>query len=159
IKPCERVRRVFGQGAGIDEVQVGTRSSRNDATARTQRFLKEPLRCGGFTRNRCADGSPASRAQSPRSGDDRRAPIHLDPRMGSASARQRVRPRTSRPSREFGEGELLRLVDRAPDVVFRYRLLPPGFDFVSSAITGFTGFAPDELYDDPASALEIVHPD
>jgi PAS domain S-box-containing protein len=79
--------------------------------------------------------------------------------MGGVSARARVGPRTPRGARSFGEGDLLRLVDRAPDVVFRYRLLPPGFDFVSSAITRVTGFTPDELYRDPASALKIVHPD
>jgi PAS domain S-box-containing protein len=83
----------------------------------------------------------------------------LDPQMGSASGRERVVRQTPGAGRGLGEGELLRLVDRAPDVVFRYRLLPPGFDFVSSAIARVTGFTPEELYDDPASALKIVHPD
>jgi PAS domain S-box-containing protein len=63
------------------------------------------------------------------------------------------------PIRRFGERDLLRLVDRVADVVFRYRLRPPGFEFVSRAITRLTGFTPEELYADPASALKLVHGD
>jgi PAS domain S-box-containing protein len=59
----------------------------------------------------------------------------------------------------FGERDLFRLIDRAPDVVFRYRVDPPGFEFVSRAITRVTGFAPEDLYADPASAVRLVHPD
>src|SRR5205814_2181902 len=44
-------------------------------------------------------------------------------------------------------------------VVFRYGLHPPGFEFISRAITRVTGFVPDELYADPASALTLVHRD
>jgi PAS domain S-box-containing protein len=57
----------------------------------------------------------------------------------------------------FGEGDLRRLVDRAPDVVYRYGRRPPCFEFVSSAVTRLTGFTPEELYDDKASALTLVH--
>lgn len=79
--------------------------------------------------------------------------------MASASVRQPVTPRARRGGGRFDERDLLRLVDRAPDVVFRYGLRPPGFEFVSRAITRVTGFAPEELYDDPASALTLVHRD
>jgi PAS domain S-box-containing protein len=79
--------------------------------------------------------------------------------MGSPSVRQRVRPRAPHGVRRFGERDLFRLLDRAPDVVFRYRLRPPGYDFVNRAIARITGFAPDELYADPESALKLVHKD
>ena len=57
-------------------------------------------------------------------------------------------------ARRFGEHDLLRLVDRVADVVFRYRLHPPGYEFVSRAITRLTGFTPEELYADPDSAMK-----
>jgi PAS domain S-box-containing protein len=62
-------------------------------------------------------------------------------------------------ARRFGEHDLLRLVDRVADVVFRYRLHPPGYEFVSRAITRLTGFTPEELYADPDSAMKLVHGD
>jgi PAS domain S-box-containing protein len=61
--------------------------------------------------------------------------------------------------RNFGERELRRLVDRVPDVVFRYRTQPPGYDFVSRAITRLTGLTPGDLYADPAYVLKLVHHD
>lgn len=79
--------------------------------------------------------------------------------MGSPSVRQRVRPRSPRGVRRFSERDLFRLLDRAPDVVFRYRIRPPGYDFVNRAITRVTGFAPEDLYADPDSALKLVHED
>jgi PAS domain S-box-containing protein len=71
-----------------------------------------------------------------------------------------VRRGLARPTRRgFGERDLFRLVDRASDVVFRYRIDPPGFEFVSRAIMRVAGFAPEDLYADPASAVNLVHPD
>jgi len=79
--------------------------------------------------------------------------------MASAPVRQRVGPPALAGVHGFGARELFRLVDRAPDVVFRYRLRPPGFEFISRAITRLTGFSCEELYADPASALKLVHQD
>jgi PAS domain S-box-containing protein len=76
-----------------------------------------------------------------------------------APVRPRVAPRGIRAGKTFGEHDLLRLVERAPDIVFRYRLKPPGYEFISRAILRVTGFSPAELYDDPASALKLVHHD
>jgi PAS domain S-box-containing protein len=78
-----------------------------------------------------------------------------------ASSPVDVRPgaRTEARARTFGESELLRLVDRAADVVFRYRLRPPGYEFVSRAIARMTGYTPEDLYADPALALKLVHHD
>jgi PAS domain S-box-containing protein len=76
--------------------------------------------------------------------------------MGTTSVR---RGAARRANLRFGERDLVRLIDRAPDVVFRYRVDPPGFEFVSRAITRVTGFAPEDLYADPASAVRLVHRD
>src|SRR5689334_1531278 len=93
-------------------------------------------------------------------GDAGRNPCSLNSPMGSSpSVRQRVRSRGLHGAHRFRERDLFRLLDRAPDVVFRYRLRPPGYDFVNRAITRITGFAPDELYADPESALKLVHKD
>ena len=79
--------------------------------------------------------------------------------MHTAPAGPRARSTRLRAGTRFGERELLRLIDRAPDVVFRYRVRPPGYEFVNRAITRVTGFTPDDLYADPASAFKLVHHD
>jgi PAS domain S-box-containing protein len=74
--------------------------------------------------------------------------------------RQRhLAPRAVRGAPPFAERDLRRLVDRAPDVVFRYRLRPPGFEFVSRAIIRVAGYTPEELYGSPDSVLQLVHHD
>lgn len=51
------------------------------------------------------------------------------------------------------------LVERAADLVYRYRLWPnPGFDYVSPAATRITGYTPEEHYADPSLGVRIVHP-
>jgi len=79
--------------------------------------------------------------------------------MSGAPVREGVDPGAVGRARRLGGHELLRLVDRAPDVIFRYRLSPPGYEFISRAITRMTGFTPEELYGDPSSALKLVHHD
>jgi PAS domain S-box-containing protein len=79
--------------------------------------------------------------------------------MSGAQVREGADPEAVGHARRFSEHQLLRLVDRAPDVIFRYRLSPPGYEFVSRAIGRMTGFAPEELYLDPSSALKLVHHD
>jgi PAS domain S-box-containing protein len=79
--------------------------------------------------------------------------------MAGELVRQLVPKGNYRANRGFDEHDLYSLIERAPDVVFRYRLHPAGFDFVNSAILRVTGFKPEELYADPASALRLVHHD
>jgi PAS domain S-box-containing protein len=56
--------------------------------------------------------------------------------------------------------DLCALVDRASDVIFRYRVLPPeGFDFVSRGVTRLTGYTPEEHYANPELVRRLVHPD
>ena len=51
------------------------------------------------------------------------------------------------------------VVERTPDVVYRYRIRPPGFEYVSPAVTEVTGYSPEEHYADPQLGFKIVHPD
>lgn len=75
--------------------------------------------------------------------------------IGSAIARQRWQTALAESEERFR-----RLAENAPDIIYRYRLLPePGYEFVNSAVTRLTGYAPEELYADPDFGLRIVHPD
>lgn len=52
------------------------------------------------------------------------------------------------------------LVERAQDVVYRYRLRPTrGFDYVNPAVERVTGYSPAEHYADPDLGFKLVHPD
>lgn len=52
------------------------------------------------------------------------------------------------------------LVERAQDVVYRYRLCPTrGFDYVNAAATRVTGYTPTEHYADPDLGFKLIHPD
>ncbi len=51
-----------------------------------------------------------------------------------------------------------RLAENVPDIIFRWRIAPPGFEYVSPAVTAITGYAPEEFYGRPELLLAIVHP-
>lgn len=52
------------------------------------------------------------------------------------------------------------LVERLPDVLFRFRLRPDrGVDFVSPSVKALSGYSPKAFEKDPRLALEIVHPE
>ena len=52
------------------------------------------------------------------------------------------------------------LVERAQDLIYRYRLRPTqGFDYVNPAATRVTGYTPAEHYADPDLGFKRVHPD
>jgi hypothetical protein len=56
--------------------------------------------------------------------------------------------------------ELSALLERIPDIVWRYRLVPDrGFEYVSPSVFGVTGYTPAEHYADPDLGRRIVHPD
>jgi PAS domain S-box-containing protein len=52
-----------------------------------------------------------------------------------------------------------RLANNLPDAIFHYRLQPPGFGFVSSAVTAITGYSAQAFYDNSNLLIEIIHPD
>jgi two-component system, sporulation sensor kinase C len=52
------------------------------------------------------------------------------------------------------------LAENAVDVIFRYKFVPlSGFEYISPAVTEFTGYSPEEYYADFNLALGVVHPD
>ena len=51
------------------------------------------------------------------------------------------------------------LVENARDIIYRYRISPPGFEYVSPVSEEQLGYAPRELYADPKMLLKLVHPD
>ena len=52
------------------------------------------------------------------------------------------------------------LVERAADLIYRYRLRPSrGFEYVSPSATRITGYTPEEHYADPDLGLKLIHPD
>jgi DNA-binding winged helix-turn-helix (wHTH) protein len=56
--------------------------------------------------------------------------------------------------------EVVRLLDRASDVVYRYRVRPErAVEYINRAVTRLTGFTQAEHYADPELMLKIVHPD
>ena len=58
------------------------------------------------------------------------------------------------------DSALRRLVDRVPDVVFRFSLTPePHFEYISNATTRLLGYTPEEFYAEPELGLSTVHPD
>jgi PAS domain S-box-containing protein len=58
------------------------------------------------------------------------------------------------------EKRFRRLVENAPDLVFRLNLLPsPHFDYLSPTVEQMTGYPPETFYADPAFALSLVHPE
>ena len=53
-----------------------------------------------------------------------------------------------------------RLLENAPDLIYRYRVASPrGYDYINAACIAITGHPPDAFYADPALALTCVHPD
>ena len=53
-----------------------------------------------------------------------------------------------------------RLAENAPDVIYRYRVLPTfGFEYVSPACTAVIGYTPEEYYADPELGFKHIHPD
>lgn len=56
--------------------------------------------------------------------------------------------------------QLSALLERCPDIVWRYRVVPDrGFDYVSPSVFALTGYTPADHYADPDLGRRIVHPD
>ncbi|QIN79731.1 PAS domain S-box protein [Rubrobacter marinus] len=71
-----------------------------------------------------------------------------------------VRARRGPVPEDGRDGELLRLLATASDVVFRYLPAPQGsFDYVSPSVEAVTGYAAEEHYADPGLVRRLVHPE
>jgi len=58
------------------------------------------------------------------------------------------------------EERFRRLSENAPDVIFRYALIPSQrYEYISPAIERMSGYAPAEFYADPALGRKLVHPE
>lgn len=52
------------------------------------------------------------------------------------------------------------LAENARDLIYRYRLRPvPAVEYVSPSTTTFTGYSPEEWYEDPDVLDRLIHPD
>src|SRR4051812_31871650 len=64
------------------------------------------------------------------------------------------------PATSLSDPQLVAVLERVPDIVWRYRLRPePGFEYVSPSVFALTGYSPAEHYADPDLGRRIVHPD
>jgi PAS domain S-box-containing protein len=62
--------------------------------------------------------------------------------------------------RVLSDAQLVELLERIPDVVWRYRVAPKAcFEYVSPSIAALTGYTAAELYADPRIRDRILHPD
>jgi len=51
------------------------------------------------------------------------------------------------------------LVENARDLIYRYRLQPPpGYEYVSPAVTEIFGYTPEDFYNDPSLIRKRIHP-
>ncbi len=58
------------------------------------------------------------------------------------------------------EERFRRLADNAPDIIYRYRVMPTrGFEYISPAVTAITGYTPEEYYAEPNLVFKISHKD
>ena len=58
------------------------------------------------------------------------------------------------------EARFRRLTENAPDIIYRFRVLPTrGFEYVSPVVASVIGYTPEECYADPNLANRFIFPD
>jgi PAS domain S-box-containing protein len=136
-----------------------------DATARPESFLAVSLR-----REARVVGSlyvANKRGGRAFSGDDRaaielwaeHAAVAVDQACARAVAAGRVEHDRGVEVLRGSAESLRRLMENAPDIIYRCRLRPRFvIEYLSSAVAQLLGRAPQEFYDDPSLAMEQVHP-
>lgn len=87
-------------------------------------------------------------------------------RLGQAVKRvveekkNRVQKRQAEAALQESEERFRRLVDNAPDIIYRYRFTSPrGFEYISPAVTAISGNTPERYYAAPDLVFKIVHKD
>ncbi len=51
------------------------------------------------------------------------------------------------------------LVENAKDLIYRYRLDPPGYEYINPVVKDMLGYTPEEFYANPKLLLKIIHPE
>jgi two-component system cell cycle sensor histidine kinase/response regulator CckA len=57
------------------------------------------------------------------------------------------------------EARFARLMESAQDIVMRYRVTPPTYEYMSPATTAILGYSPADFYADPGLGERMIHPD
>jgi PAS domain S-box-containing protein len=89
-------------------------------------------------------------------------PARLGEAVRRALDEQQLRAARARAEQALRESEdrFRRLMEQAPDLIYRYEFLPRrGFVYVSPAALAITGFSPEDHYADPDLGFKLVHPD
>jgi PAS domain S-box-containing protein len=91
----------------------------------------------------------------------RRCALAVDNARLYRKAQQEIADRVrAEEGRRASEDRFRRLADHAPDIIYRYRVLPaPSVEYVSSAVADVLGYAPEEFLANPGLEHDIVHRD
>ncbi|MBA3841127.1 MAG: response regulator [Actinobacteria bacterium] len=80
--------------------------------------------------------------------------------LREVAASREIRERRSAEA-ALGESEARfdRFVEHAQDLVLRYQLNPPHYDYVSPSVETMLGYPPEAFYGDPELGMRIIHPE
>ncbi len=75
--------------------------------------------------------------------------------LSENGARQEPVEQELRPS----EIHFRELIKNAKVLIYRYRLNPPGCEYINPVVRDILGYTPEEFYADPELVLKIIHPE
>jgi two-component system cell cycle sensor histidine kinase/response regulator CckA len=67
--------------------------------------------------------------------------------------------RVAEAARDESEARFARFVENAQDIVVRYRVSPPAFEYISPSVQTILGYSPAEFYADAELGERMVHPE
>ncbi len=91
----------------------------------------------------------------------RLVPLVIDGRVRyvAGSARDYTELRNTARALSASETKFRRMVENASDIIYRLRLDPVGFDYISPSIELITGYPPSAFYENPYLLRDVIHPD